>query len=126
MPTEMTFTRVDSDVDPDDLEIIAECDATRVDTSSESDPDNDSDVVPRPDIIAQARDHSLARLQSKSTVDREGGSQLPRQTSIDTGRLSDKKISPAQTTIKRRLMNGPDAVIVLKEERVCSYLLVNL
>lgn len=126
VPTEMTFAHVDADVDPDDLEIIAECDATRVDTSSESDPDNDSDVGPQLDVIAQARDHSLAKLQSKSTAEREGGSQQPRQSSIDTGRLSDKKISLAQTTIKRRIMNGPDAVIILKEERVYSSLFTNL
>lgn len=112
MPTEMTFARMDPDIDPDDLEMIVECDAARVDTYSESDPDNDSDVVPLPDAIAHARDRSLAKLQSRSTANGEGGSR------------SDKKVSPAQGTIKRRLMNGPDAVIVLKEERVCCPILV--
>jgi hypothetical protein len=124
VPTEMTFAHMDCDMDPEDLEMIAECDATRVDTSSESDPDNDSDIVPLPDAIAQARDHSLAKLQSRSTANGEGGSQQSRQCSIDTGGVSDKKISSTQAVIKRRLRNGPDAVIVLKEERVCCSLLV--
>ncbi|KAF8224965.1 hypothetical protein L208DRAFT_1308217 [Tricholoma matsutake] len=109
MPTEMTFARMDPDIDPDDLEMIVECDAARVDTYSESDPDNDSDVVPLPDAIAHARDRSLAKLQSRSTANGEGGSR------------SDKKVSPAQGTSKRRLMNGPDAVIVLKEERANTF-----
>jgi hypothetical protein len=118
VPTEMTFARMDSNMDPD-LEMIVECEAVRVDTSSESDPDNDSDVAPLHDAIALARDHSLAKLQSRSTSNEEAGRQQSRQNSIDTGRLFDKKNSSGGATIKRRIMNGPDAVIVLKEERVC-------
>jgi hypothetical protein len=118
VPTEMTFARMDSDVDAD-LEMIAECDTARVETSSESDPDNDSDDFSRPDVIAQARKHSLAKLQSGSSADGGRSGQQSRRSSIDTGRSSDKKVPAAQATIKRRLMNGPDAVIVLKEERVC-------
>jgi hypothetical protein len=115
----MTFARMDSDVDAD-LEMIVECDAARVEPSSESDPDNDSDDFPRLDVIAQARKHSLAKLQSGSSADGGSSGRQSRRSSIDTGRLSDKKAPPAaQATSKRRLMNGPDAVIVLKEERVC-------
>lgn len=124
VPTEMTFARMDPDIDPEDLEMVAECDAARVDTSGESDSDNDSYAVPQPDVIAQARDHSLAKLQSRSTANGEGGTQQPRQSPPDAGRLSEKRGSPAQPAIKRRLMNGPDAVIVLKEERVRRPLLV--
>jgi len=118
VPTEMTFARMNSDMEPEELEVIAECDAVKVDTSSESDAVNDSDVVPLPEAITRARDHSLAKLQSGNAVYGVGGIQQSGLSLIDTGRLSDEKISPTQATTKRRTINGPDAVIVLKEERV--------
>jgi hypothetical protein len=117
VPTEMTFAPMDPDVDVEELEMIAECDAVKVDSASEGEDEQDSDCA-QPDAIARARDSSLAKLQGVSA---EGSTRQSRRSSIESAKAVEKRISP---TIRRRLMNGPDAVIVLKEERVSqSYIL---
>lgn len=108
VPTEMTFSPMGPDMDPEELEMIVECDAVKVDSTSEGEDEHDSDSA-QPDEVARARDDSLAKLQG---VDSEGSKKISRRTSIESGK--EKRVSPA---VRRRLMNGPDAVIVLKEER---------
>lgn len=110
MPTEMTFSPMGPDMDPEELEMIVECDAVKVDSTSEGEDEHDSDSA-QPDEVARARDDSLAKLQG---VDSEGSKKISRRTSIESGKVAEKRVSPA---VRRRLMNGPDAVIVLKEER---------
>lgn len=110
VPTEMTFSPMGPDMDPEELEMIVECDAVKVDSTSEGEDEHDSDSA-QPDEVARARDDSLAKLQG---VDSEGSKKISRRTSIESGKVAEKRVSPA---VRRRLMNGPDAVIVLKEER---------
>lgn len=117
VPTEMTFAFMDPDMDPAELEMIAEYDAARVDSASESDDGgstSESDAVslplPLPEEVALARDKSLAKLQG--TTNGESSKRHSKRNSVES-RIIEKK--PA---LRRRMTSGPDAVIVLKEERV--------
>ncbi|RDB16811.1 hypothetical protein Hypma_002664 [Hypsizygus marmoreus] len=111
--TEMSFAPVDPDVDPAELEMIEEYDVTRVDSASESDgaeADSELDAAgPLPDEIARARNSSLAKLQGESS------SRQSRRNSLEA-RALEKKMGT-----RRRMANGPDAVIVLKEERASTF-----
>lgn len=84
---------MDSDPDAEDLDVIADTDLSKSEDSTTS--VTTSVELSRKEAKARARDDSLAKLQ--------GGS--PNQP---------KRVA----TVKRRPKNGPDAVIVLKEERV--------
>jgi len=118
VPTEMTFAHMDPDTDPEELEMIAECDALRVDITSESEGDFDSDNACQRDGIARARDRSLAKLQGgNQSPNAEGSNRQSRRGSVETGWTSEKR----QATNTRRLINGPDAIIVLKEERASTF-----
>ncbi|KAF5385767.1 hypothetical protein D9615_002479 [Tricholomella constricta] len=118
LPTEMTFAPMDPDLNPVELDMIAEHDTTRVDTASESedgDPHTASGtesepVAPLPEEVARARDNSLAKLQGFD----EGSGRNSKRTSVE--RLPEKKAGR-----RRRLPHGPDAVIVLKEERANTF-----
>ncbi|KAF9461309.1 hypothetical protein BDZ94DRAFT_1167892 [Collybia nuda] len=114
VPTEMTFAPMDPDVDPEELEIIVECDAAKVDSTSEDEDERGLDS-PQPDEVARARDDSLAKLQG---FDLDGSKKQSKRTSVESGKIVEKR---TPTTIRRRLMNGPDAVIVLKEERASTF-----
>lgn len=105
-PTEMTFAPMDPDVYPDDLEILVpgELAGTEPTTSSDSE-EGDSAKEER----AKARNSSLAKLQGTSSRSSTDNISLEVPTTAK---------STTQSTLKRRLRNGPDAVIVLKEERV--------
>ncbi|SJK97417.1 uncharacterized protein ARMOST_00669 [Armillaria ostoyae] len=96
VPTEMTFSPMDSDPDAEDLDVIADTDLSKSEDSTTS--VTSSIELSRKEAKARARDDSLAKLQ--------GGS--PNQP---------KRVA----TVKRRPKNGPDAVIVLKEERASSF-----
>ncbi|TFK44646.1 hypothetical protein BDQ12DRAFT_673323 [Crucibulum laeve] len=112
-PTEMTFAPMDPDLDPDDLESVAEVESVK---TSEASGSEDSD--PESTRKNLARESSLAKLQ---------GATNNTELSIKwTGSQADKKplvrkVSPAQATVRRRPKNGPDAVIVLKEERASTF-----
>jgi len=81
---------------------------------------------------AQARDKSLAQLQSGHTAPtrKREGKKLKMRKYVGTieeedGLASKPVYQPAQATVRRRQKaTGPDAVIVLKEERVCMCVIV--
>ncbi|KAG5642441.1 hypothetical protein DXG03_002788 [Asterophora parasitica] len=130
--TEMTFAEMSDGQDgaPLELDMIAEHDATRVDTASESEDggeprsrnpagapgESESEAeeekeVSLPDEVARERDSSLAKLQG-SVSDEAGGR---------SKRASVEKPPDKKSGRRRRLVNGPDAVIVLKEERASTF-----
>jgi hypothetical protein len=104
-----------SESEGSDAELIGTDEATKDPVSSEE--------------KAQARDKSLAQLQSGHTAPtrkREGKKLKMRKyvgTIEEEDGLAPKPVyQPAQATVRRRQKaTGPDAVIVLKEERVCIY-----
>ncbi|KAK7057276.1 hypothetical protein R3P38DRAFT_2840352 [Favolaschia claudopus] len=104
-PAEVTYAPMeDPESSPDEMESASKDDG---DSSPASEGDSSSsDNEPTKDAKAQAIDDSLAKLQSR-----------PR-SSTETSRV---KVAPAQATVKRHVKNGPDAVIVLKEERANTF-----
>lgn len=119
VPTEMTFAPMDPDVDPEDIDVEELIDISKgYDTSgaiSEGDL-SDSEPPATEHEKAQARDRSLAILQS--------GAPISKVEDQLKSKVHEKPVSKKHASIKRRYRNGPDAVIVLKEERVCSMNLV--
>lgn len=108
--TEMTFAPMDPDLDSPELDIFTGSEAPanlNEDRDSQNTWTSESDVVtPLPDQVARARDNSLAKLQGS---DEKGeGIRQRKRVSLEPSRPE-----------RPRLMHGPDAVIVLKEERVC-------
>ncbi|KAJ7084305.1 hypothetical protein B0H15DRAFT_1023808 [Mycena belliarum] len=102
-PTEMTFAPMDSDNDSEESDTTKEGGA---DSAAASEGDRSNTDAAKQEAKAQAIDESLAKLQSRSP------------TSINTSHV---KVPPAQATVKRRVKSGPDAVIVLKEERASTF-----
>ncbi|KAG6868109.1 hypothetical protein C0993_007520 [Termitomyces sp. T159_Od127] len=108
--TEMTFAPMDPDIESSELDIIAEHEAP---ASLSEDGDTPSacsshlDIV-APDQVARARDISLAKLLGSDEQD--GGSRQRKRASLEPSRPE-----------RHRLMHGPDAVIVLKEERASTF-----
>ncbi|KAG6917423.1 hypothetical protein DXG01_002508 [Tephrocybe rancida] len=115
--TEMSFTPIDPDLDPSELDIIREHEAPPSSSSEGEEEDSQSVSASEPDIatplpqadeIARARDDSLLKLQG---VDGRG-----------EGSRQFKRGSVERPHSKRpRLRHGPDAVIVLKEERASTF-----
>ncbi|KAF7321279.1 hypothetical protein MKEN_00647800 [Mycena kentingensis (nom. inval.)] len=110
-PTEMTFAPIpdveteDSDSPKDEMqpaELETEADQSGTSGSAQTSESEDSDCeavkVTKEDAKAQAIDESLAKLESKAL-----------------------RVPPARAKIKRRVKSGPDAVIVLKEERATTF-----
>lgn len=123
VPTEMTFTPLESEIDPAELEMIEEYDTARVDSASQSDSEDGEHLLasestsPAPsfEAIAHARSSSLAALQGENNLGvivGEASNRQAKQHALDT-RPPERK-----SMVRRRVMAGPDAVIVLKEERV--------
>ncbi|KAF7376074.1 hypothetical protein MSAN_00022200 [Mycena sanguinolenta] len=100
-PAEVTFAPMeDPENSPEGSEASKDADSA---PASEGE---GSDTEAAKDAKAQAIDESLAKLQSRS------------RSSTDATRV---KVAPAQAMVKRRVKNGPDAVIVLKEERASTF-----
>lgn len=99
VPTEMTFAPMDPDTE--DLEAAVDV---------KSDGESSDFEATTEQAKAQARNGSLAKLQGTSS------SSHPDDNHII------KKLPPAQATVRRRVKNGPDAVVVLKEEKVGLFL----
>ncbi|KAJ3479120.1 hypothetical protein NLI96_g9287 [Meripilus lineatus] len=114
-PTEMTFAPIDPDLDPEELDLDGD---TKGDLS-ESDL-SDCGVTTK----EKARLQSLAKLQSTTSPPEPAVG----RSSFDNGNLINKLGAPdgerpkAQAKIKRRQKaNGPDAVIILKEEKASTF-----
>jgi hypothetical protein len=98
----MTFAPVDPDGDSTDFESLL--DTARLSENETS--DAEIGIISK----SQARGDSLAKLQGS-------GSSHHKRPSEDSG-SSTRKFSTAHAKVKRKPKDGPDAVIVLKEERV--------
>lgn len=106
LEAEMTFSPMDPDSDHPDLDALFEADAARLSENEGSDAEGGSFTK------CQARDDSLAKLQ--------GSSEGHEKATSEDATSSARKLSAAHAKVKRRPKDGPDAVIVLKEERVSS------
>ena len=93
----------DPDTDPEDLEVLVEFDSSRRESENRDQISHASKSKERGD--------SLAKLQA--TGQSTAGSSASRAS------VSAKRSTTAQAVIQRHPKNGPDAVIVLKEEKVC-------
>jgi hypothetical protein len=103
--TEMTFSPVDPDAELTDSETMVEIDAAKLSGSESSDVETGTRI--------RARDDSLAKLQGAADpTHRETASEA------STSSSATRKVSAARAKVKRKPKDGPDAVIVLKEERV--------
>jgi len=101
-PAEVTFAPMeDPENGPEDTDTSKDAEDSAPVSEGEG-----SDTDAAKEAKAQAIDESLAKLQSRS------------RSSTDATRV---KVAPAQATVKRRVKNGPDAVIVLKEERASTF-----
>jgi len=107
--TEMTFAPMDlADYEADDLDIIANLDLPTMTSECEDDTLKKGHIDESLMKLESGRGRSSSRIDKKQLKD---GEDQP----------SAKKVPSAQATITRRKRpNGPDAVIVLKEERVRS------
>jgi len=112
---------MDPEVETSELEAILDHDVPRSDSASQSegeDRDGTSPELasntPSPEAIAHARRKSLAALEGEKLVQSSAGEGCMRQSQPTT--------MQARTHERRRrrgrVNNAPDAVIVLKEERV--------
>ncbi|KAJ6586841.1 hypothetical protein DFH09DRAFT_909712 [Mycena vulgaris] len=101
-PTEMTFAPMDPDNESEDADTLKD----GTDSAPASEGEGSDTEAAKQEAKAQAIDESLAKLQSRS------------RSSTDSTHV---KVAPAQVTIKRRVKSGPDAVIVLKEERASTF-----
>ncbi|THH03548.1 hypothetical protein EW146_g10411, partial [Bondarzewia mesenterica] len=147
VPTEMTFAPMDPDGDPEELDIDFEDsseaevsdssqagltrkeDATINEGNKEKKKTNmKKDVEVKPEEKETARKESLDKLQGSSAKMEEsaapsaaGEKGKPKAKGGDTVRLSWKKGSTEAAVRRRQKVNGPDAVIVLKEEKASTF-----
>jgi hypothetical protein len=113
-PPELTFAPIDSfDSEIEDLDVVTDTDSSKVkDDATASDPDA-AKVINRVT--------SLAKLEGQTSPPPQDPPELLKSASEE---ILNKKIAPAKAKIARLPRNGPDAVIVLKEERVRLLLLL--
>ena len=120
VPSDAQVICVDSDTDPEALEIRVEFDPQK----------SGEDAINNVERTAQERDSSLAKLQGLRSPEGPGTSHNASRSSSSSRR----KLATAEAIVRRNPRNGPDAVIVLKEEKVrphqplrynlgCSYLI---
>lgn len=110
-PPELTFTSFDSELETD--EEIGQ-DSEQLKDSDADSGEEGADPAEAAESTAHARNSSLAKLEGQSAVS-PPKSAVPQRFS-DNG--SAKKAAAAKAKLARRRKSGPDAVIVLKEERV--------
>ncbi|KAJ2918509.1 hypothetical protein MD484_g1880, partial [Candolleomyces efflorescens] len=110
-PPELTFAPIDSfDSEIEDLDVVTDTDSSRVkDDVLASDPDATKVIN---------RVTSLAKLEGQTSPPPRDPPELYKSASEE---ILSKKMAPSKARIARRPQNGPDAVIVLKEERACIF-----
>ncbi|KAK7035300.1 Rho-type gtpase-activating protein [Paramarasmius palmivorus] len=114
VPTEMTFTPME---DGEDSDVIQDVDIVKLDGHTAS---SDTDGSDTESARVRARDDSLAKLQSAAPSSPPMSPPPPTSPKSTTSPVQTKPSSirkPVRAAIKRRPNNGPDAVVVLKEER---------
>jgi len=106
-PTAMTFAPMEHE----DLEVVLENDTAKGDGDGEtgSEDGDDEDDAAKQEARARAINLSLEKLQSGS------------RSSTSESHLKVDENEKRRTPLRRRLNNGPDAVIVLKEERASTF-----
>ncbi|KAG7098914.1 hypothetical protein E1B28_000811 [Marasmius oreades] len=114
LPTEMMFAPMEEN---EDLEVVSDVEVFKSDshtdnglTASDSETSDDEGLKLR----ARARDDSLTKLQNNYYRS------SPTSRSIQTPSITSSK-KPVRAAIQSRPNNGPDAVIVLKEERAGTF-----
>jgi hypothetical protein len=120
MPTEMTFAPVDPDIDPEELDL-----ALSRGTASESEGSDAENVRKETKGKATTTTKISSQLRNgQGIAEATVGCSMSNNTSKeDEEKLDIRKLNPAQASIRRRKKpNGPDAVIVLKEERASIYI----
>ncbi|KAF8973324.1 hypothetical protein BDZ97DRAFT_1780831 [Flammula alnicola] len=112
---DMKFVTVNPDIDSEDLEVVIEY------NSAKTESDSSDQELPSAEK-ARERDVSLAKLQGLNQHSGEAGSNTSRtrrdglSSSAPLG-----KPANAQAIVRRNKKNGPDAVIVLKEEKAGTF-----
>jgi len=101
--TDPTPPSGDPDSDPEDLEVLVEFESSRGESERRDQYKRTSK--------SKEREDSLAKLQ--------GSNQSAAGPIASRGSVSSKRSAAAQAIVRRHPKNGPDAVIVLKEEKVC-------
>ena len=144
-PTAMTFAPVDPDLDPDELDIDLSESSEPEDIDSSTPtivrPGNDDNQVPgsnvelntgsEPDLEAQKKAHEAARMESLEKLQKgaggdatTGSSESRRSSGKEQGeglvKLSWKRGNAQTSSGRYQTTSNPDAVIVLKEEKVRS------
>lgn len=138
-PTAMTFAPVDPDLDPDELdidlsessepEVIESSTSTIVGSgkddkrASGSSVESDTGSEADPSSEAQKKAHEAARMESLEKLQNGAGSaESRRNTGRDQGegivKLSWKRGNAQMFSGRYQTSSNPDAVIVLKEEKV--------
>ncbi|KAF8993696.1 hypothetical protein BDQ17DRAFT_1431548 [Cyathus striatus] len=114
VPIELTFAPMDPDADPEDMDLTTHTEGKRAAEDGEGD---DKDPEMRTSK-SRERGQSLAKLQGDTHKKNEDTS----INGMEGEHVAAQKLPPTQTTtVKRRPKNGPDAVIVLKEERAGTF-----
>jgi hypothetical protein len=140
-PTAMTFAPVDPDVDSDDLDAdlseLSEPEVIESSTLTIVGPGKDNRQIPGPAVEldtsseaeAQKKAHEAARMESLEKLQKgaggnagAGSTQSPKDTDKDKGKgvvkLSWKRGNAQVSSGRYQMASNPDAVIVLKEEKV--------
>ncbi|KAF9263439.1 hypothetical protein L218DRAFT_973213 [Marasmius fiardii PR-910] len=118
-PTEMMFAPME---ESEDLEVVSDVEVSKTETHADSNSStvSDSEASDDEESKLRARDDSLAKLQNN--LDRSSPTLSPSDSDIALSMKSSSTKPPSikkpvRAAIKRRPNNGPDAVVVLKEER---------
>ncbi|KAH9993226.1 hypothetical protein BJV77DRAFT_1060258 [Russula vinacea] len=143
-PTAMTFAPVDPDVDSDDLDAdlseLSEPEVIESSTSTVVGPGKDNKHTPGPAVDldtcseadAQKKAHEAARMESLEKLQKGAGGnagagspESPKDTDKGKGKgivkLSWKRGNTQVSSGRYQMASNPDAVIVLKEEKVCTF-----
>lgn len=121
--TGMTFAPMDPDVDPEELEVLADLNSNKSSAPSTSVNESEEHLASPSGSDPNSTDRiiTLAKLQSGIGDHKPEGTSGHGKSKSLPGRehFSPRKQSVSHASIQRRPKTGPDAVIVLKEERVC-------
>jgi hypothetical protein len=130
VPTEMVFAPIDPEPDSEDIDdasytTIAKTEGDAA-TTSDSENEAEHEGIDAEDLKAKARKNSLEKLESGNGKRSSFGNAIDngkQKGSANDTKLPYRKLSQAQATVKRPAKAcGSDAVIVLKEERVCEFI----
>jgi hypothetical protein len=131
-PTAMTFAPVDPDIDPDELdtdfsessepEVIESSTSTIVRSGKDDGKVPGSAVELDPgseaDLEAQKKAHEAARMESLEKLQKGAGGNTGKDQGEGIVRLSWKRGNAQMSSGRYQTASNPDAVIVLKEEKV--------